>query len=82
MEMQAGAQLPAGRLQISPFSHLSIDFALHEMRCFLGALDTVKCEASHSPERPLRRASGPTEGSWVLSLQKGLWSFPIQEALP
>lgn len=56
MELQAGAQLPAGWLQTSPFSRLSIGFALHEMRCFLGALDTVKCEASYSQERPLRRA--------------------------
>ena len=56
MELQAGAQLPAGWLQTSPFSCLSISFALHEMGCFLGALETVKCEASHSPERPLRRA--------------------------
>lgn len=79
-EVQAWAQLPAGWLQTSPFSCLSISFVLCKVKCFLGGL--VNCEASPSQKDLFREPSGPTEGSGVVNLQRGRWSFPTWEALP
>ena len=64
-----------------PLPCLSINFVLCKLKCFLAGLETINCETSPS-QKDLREPSGPTEGSGVVSLQRGPWNFPTWEPLP